>query len=315
MIRIILAIIVAFGCTAGIMPFLIPFLRKLKFGQQILKDGPKWHQAKQGTPTMGGIGFIISIVIVSLILRAGGRAFAVLGFAFVCGVIGFADDYIKVCLKRNMGFNAKQKMLCLIIASVGFVICCVVSGFVDTSILIPFSEGELELSYAYYPIIILVLLGGINSVNLTDGVDGLAGTVTSVVLLFFTVAAHVMGYKNLAVLSACGLGGILGFLIFNLNPAKVFMGDTGSLFLGGFVSALAVIMENPLILLTVGFVYVAEALSVILQVASFQLTGKRIFKMSPLHHHFEMCGWNENKIVAVFSSVTAVLCLVTWFGI
>ena len=315
MLKTIFSIIISFGICAAVMPMLIPFLRRLKFGQQILQDGPKWHQAKQGTPTMGGIGFILSTVLVSVIMGISGRGIAVLVFSVICGIIGFADDFIKVYYKRNMGFNAKQKMACLVAASVVFAIVCVVAGFNDTSIKVPFTKLSLELSYAYYPLIVLVLIGGINSVNLTDGVDGLAGTVTSVVLLFFTVSLYILGYKNVALLSACGLGGVLGFLIFNLNPARVFMGDTGSLFLGGLVSSIAVVMENPLILLTVGLVYVAEALSVILQVASFRLTGKRIFKMSPLHHHFEMCGWNENKIVIVFSSITAVLCFITWFGI
>ncbi len=315
MLKLILSVVISFIICVVIMPFLIPFLRKLKFGQHILEDGPAWHKAKQGTPTMGGIGFILSTLLAAIILRVDFKAITVLAYALLCGVIGFVDDYIKVCLKRNMGFNAKQKMLCLIIATAGFIIVCEKAGFTDTSIFIPFAGIELELSYAYYPLIVLALLGGVNSVNLTDGIDGLASTVTAVVLLFFAVVTYCAGLISVSVLCACALGGVLGFLVFNFHPAKVFMGDTGSLFLGGLVSALAVIFENPLILLTVGFVYFAEALSVILQVASFQLTGKRIFKMSPLHHHFEMCGWNENKIVGVFSSVTAILCIVTWFGI
>lgn len=313
--KIIVAAAVAFAVSAVIMPILIPFLRKLKFGQQILEDGPKWHETKKGTPTMGGIGIIIASVLAVILAGADKKAFRVLGFAFLCGAVGFADDFIKVYLKRNMGFNAIQKTLCLIAAMVIFVVICSVSGYTDTTILIPFTGKYIDLKWAWYPLIVFALLGGINSVNLTDGIDGLAASVTSAVMVFFIIISYISVNPGLSTLSAAVLGALLGFLIYNLNPAKVFMGDTGSLFLGGLVSGLAVILKDPLILIIVGFVYFAEALSVILQVASFQLTGKRIFKMSPIHHHFEMCGWNENKIVIVFTSVTVIMCIIGYFGV
>ncbi len=315
MLKIILSIVIAFITVVIIMPFAIPFLRKLKFGQQILEEGPNWHKAKQGTPTMGGIGFVAGIIIAFLLVNRDLRALLVLLFAVLCGVVGFTDDFIKVYLKRNMGFNARQKTLCLMAAMVVFVVAARLLGYISTEIYIPFFKANIDLSYWYYPFIVLVLFGGINSVNLTDGVDGLASGVTAVVAVFFTITAYILGYHGLSYLSAAMLGGLIGFLMFNFNPAKVFMGDTGSLFLGGMISSMAVIMKNPFILIVVGFVYVAEALSVILQVASFKLTGKRIFKMSPLHHHFEMCGWKENKIVAVFSAVTAILCIIGYLGV
>ncbi len=315
MLKIILSIVIAFAAVVLIMPFLIPFLRKLKFGQQILEEGPNWHKAKQGTPTMGGIGFIAAVIIAFILANRDLRAGLVLLFAFLCGAVGFVDDFIKVYLKRNMGFNARQKTLCLIAAMIVFIAAARMLGYINTEIYIPFLRINIDLSVWYYPFIVIVLFGGINSVNLTDGIDGLAASVTAVVSVFFAVTAYVLGYHGLSYLSAAVLGGLIGFLVFNLNPAKVFMGDTGSLFLGGMITATAVIMKNPLILLIAGFVYAAEALSVILQVASFKLTGKRIFKMSPLHHHFEMCGWKENKIVAVFSLVTAILCIIGYLGV
>lgn len=315
MLKIILSIIIAFVAGVLIIPFIIPALRRLKFGQQILEEGPNWHKKKQGTPTMGGIGFIIAITVSYILVNRDPRALVVLIFAVLCGAVGFLDDFIKVYFKRNMGFNARQKTVCLIAAMIIFIVVSRLSGFISTEIYIPFFKVNVDLGFWYYPFIVIVLFGGINSVNLTDGIDGLASSVTAVVAVFFTVTAYVLGYYGLSYISAALLGGLIGFLVFNLNPAKVFMGDTGSLFLGGMISALAVLMKNPLILLAVGFVYVMEALSVILQVASFKLTGKRIFKMSPLHHHFEMCGWCENKIVAVFSLVTAVFCIIGYLGV
>ena len=315
MLKIILSIIISFVTVVVIMPFLIPFLRKLKFGQQILEIGPNWHKNKQGTPTMGGIAFIIGIIIAYIFVIRDLRALLVLLFAFICGVVGFTDDFIKVYYKRNMGFNAKQKTLCLIAAMIVFILAARLLGYINTEIYIPFIKVNVDLSVWYYPLIVFVLFGGINSINLTDGIDGLAGSVTAVVSVFFAVTSFILGYHGLSYLSAAVLGGLVGFLVFNLNPAKVFMGDTGSLFLGGMITGMAVITKNPFILLVVGFVYVAESLSVILQVASFKLTGKRIFKMSPIHHHFEMCGWRENKIVIVFSALTAVLCIIGYLGV
>jgi len=315
MLKIIIPLMISFAVVVAVMPFIIPLLRRLKFGQQILEEGPNWHKKKQGTPTMGGVAFIASIAIAFAFVIRDMRALLVMLFALVCGIVGFVDDFIKVHLKRNMGFNAKQKTACLIVGMVAFITVSKLMGFITTEIYIPFLKVYVDLSYFYYPLIVFALFGGINSVNLTDGIDGLAGSVTAVVSVFFVVASYVCGYHGLTYLSAAMLGGLIGFLIFNLHPAKVFMGDTGSLFLGGMVTGMSVMMKNPLLLLLVGFVYVAETLSVIIQVTSFKLTGKRVFKMSPLHHHFEKCGWSENEIVFVFSFVTIGMSILAFIGV
>ena len=247
MLKIILSIIISYLTVVVIMPFLIPFLRKLKFGQQILEIGPNWHKNKQGTPTMGGIAFIIGIIIAYIFVIRDLRALIVLLFAFLCGGVGFTDDFIKVYYKRNMGFNAKQKTLCLIGAMIVFIVAARLLGYINTEIYIPFFKVNVDLSVWYYPLIVFVLFGGINSINLTDGVDGLAGSVTAVVSVFFAVTSFILGYHGLSYLSAAVLGGLVGFLVFNLNPAKVFMGDTGSLFLGGMITGMAVITKNPFI--------------------------------------------------------------------
>ncbi len=301
--------------------FLIPFLHRLKFGQEIREEGPSWHQKKSGTPTMGGFIFIIAALIAGTIgiFIANLNEYnedvltliAMLGVSLGFGAVGFLDDYIKVILKRNLGLRAGQKFSLQFLVSLIFAVWIVASGLVSTEIIIPFTGITLELGYIIYiPFIILVMLAGVNSVNLTDGLDGLAGFVTLFVAIFYLVVSNIYGISTVATYSAALIGGILGFLLYNKYPAKVFMGDTGSLFLGGAVSAMAIFMKNPLVLLMVGFVYVAEALSVIIQVAYFKKTGKRIFKMSPIHHHFEMCGWSEVKVVTVFSLVTIVLCII-----
>ncbi len=298
--------------------FLIPFLHRLKFGQEIREEGPSWHQKKSGTPTMGGFIFIIAALIAGIIgiFIANLNEYnedvlmliAMLGASLGFAAVGFLDDYIKVILKRNLGLRAGQKFSLQFLVSLIFAVWIVASGLVDTAIIIPFTDFKLELGYIIYiPFIILVMLAGVNSVNLTDGLDGLAGFVTLFVAIFYLTVSNIHGISPVATYSAALIGGIAGFLLYNKYPAKVFMGDTGSLFLGGAVSAMAIFMKNPLVLLIVGFVYVAEALSVIIQVAYFKKTGKRIFKMSPIHHHFEMCGWSEVKVVTVFSLVTIAL--------
>ncbi len=312
---------IAFVTAAVSGLFLIPFLHRLKFGQEIREEGPSWHQKKSGTPTMGGFIFIISALIAGMVgmflLNVNEYSedvlnlMAMLGVSLGFGAVGFLDDYIKVILKRNLGLRAGQKFTLQFLVALIFAVWIVASGLVDTSVAIPFTEYMCELSYIIYiPFIILVMLAGVNSVNLTDGLDGLAGFVTLFVAIFYFAVSNINGVSSVAAYSAALIGGILGFLIYNKYPAKVFMGDTGSLFLGGAISAMAIFMKNPLVLLLVGFVYVAEALSVIIQVAYFKKFGKRIFKMSPIHHHFEMCGWSEVKVVTVFSVVTIILCLI-----
>ena len=308
-------IVLSFVICVILMPVLIPVLRRLKFGQSILEIGPNWHAKKSGTPTMGGIGFIISSVAAGLILGFSTDVLLAAGFALLCGVIGFVDDFIKVCLKRNMGFNPKQKTACLIIAILAFMYASHRLGITDTGIYVPFLKMEVDFGFWYFPLVFIMLMATVNSVNLTDGIDGLAASVTAVVSLFFAVLAFAMRRVELAYFACALLGSLVAFLIFNLNPAKVFMGDTGSLFLGGALAATAVLLKQPLIIILVGLIYLIESASVIIQVTYFKLTGKRFFKMSPIHHHFEMCGWKENKIVIVFSGVTVVMCVIAFLAL
>lgn len=315
MTKVILGIIISFVLCVGISPILIPYLRKLKFGQQILEIGPNWHKNKAGTPTMGGIAFIISTVAASLVSGMDLRGYIVLIFAFLCGVIGFVDDFIKVCLKRNMGFNARQKTMCLLVVIFLFMFITDYFKFTTTEVFIPFLRMEVDFKLFYYPLVAIGIFYMVNSVNLTDGVDGLAGSVTLVVSVALAIFSFVFQYTGLSVLCASLCGGLAAFLIFNLNPAKMFMGDTGSLFLGGLITGVAVAMGNPLIILVIGIIYVIESLSVVIQVTSFKLTGKRVFKMTPIHHHFEMSGFNENKIVILFTLVTIIMCVIGFFGV
>lgn len=308
------------SAVAGI--FLIPLLHRLKFGQEIRDEGPKWHKKKSGTPTMGGFIFIIAFLLVVLFypLLSGNKdgvkelSFMALS-ALSFGAIGFLDDYIKVILKRNLGLTAAQKFSLQVLVSVVFVALMAGFGVIDMRVMIPFTGTYVNIGYLILPLDVIVMLATVNSVNLTDGLDGLAATVTVIVALFFAFAARKVSDNAVLIISAAVCGGLLGFLIYNKYPARVFMGDTGSLFLGGLLASVAVYMRNPFILLIVGFVYVAESLSVIIQVAYFKKTGKRIFKMSPIHHHFEMCGYSEKKIVFIFSAVTVLLCVIGYFGI
>ena len=302
---------------------LIPVLHKLKFGQEIREEGPKWHAKKSGTPTMGGLIFIAAIFAMSAICCVLGLFFGIdmpadstylktlvmlLCLSAVYGVIGFIDDYIKVILKRNLGLTAKQKFLLQLVAAVGFVCWAVYGMDIATVVKIPFTSIELDFGIWFIPFAALVIIATVNSVNLTDGLDGLATCVTCMVALFFILFADKVANRAVALFASILLGSLMGFLMYNKFPAKVFMGDTGSLFLGGAVCGMAIVTEQPLALLIVGLVYVIESLSVILQVISFKTTGKRIFKMSPIHHHFELCGWPETKVVAIFSIVTTILC-------
>lgn len=295
-------------------PVLIPFLHKLKFGQEIREEGPSWHKKKSGTPTMGGFIFIAGVLAATLFMARDTSTLIVLICAVGFGLIGFIDDFIKVILKRNLGLTALQKLALQIALAVAFVITLNALGLLHTDIILPFVKEPVNLGWFYVAFAVFIMVGFVNAVNLTDGLDGLATSVTAVVSLFFAAVSLLAGNNSLAVFLVALTGGCLGFLIFNHYPAKVFMGDTGSLFLGGAVSAAAIVLKMPLILVIVGIIYVVEALSVMLQVASFKLTGKRIFKMSPIHHHFEMCGWREVKIVSVFCAVTVVFCVIGYFA-
>ena len=322
--EIILAAIVSFVVTAVVGKLLIPALVRLKAGQSIKEIGPKWHMSKQGTPTMGGLMFIIGIGVAIVICGWNGmlagnfQHLYVYLFALVFGGIGYIDDYQKVKHHQNTGLTAPQKFLLQLAAAVAFLCLMRYEGMLSPNLYIPFFNTHLVLNWGVYLVFAaFVIVGTVNAVNITDGIDGLSSSVTLPVAAFFTwegcmpvLAALPAYYGQLSIFSAALLGGLLGFLLYNHYPAKVFMGDTGSLFLGGAVAALAFAYDMPLILILVGFVYICETLSDIIQVAYFKLThGKRIFKMAPLHHHFEMCGWSEKKVVAVFTAVSLLLCL------
>ncbi len=295
-------------------PVTIPILHRLKFGQEIREIGPSWHKKKTGTPTMGGFIFIISSVVVTLIFIRNPLVLFLLLFSVLFGVIGFIDDFIKVILKRNLGLTEKQKSSLQILTAALFIFFGLYFNIFDTEIIIPFMDAAVKFPVWLYVVFTLfVIVGATNSVNLTDGVDGLAASVTVVVLTFFTVVAYFKNQYAIAGFAFANAFALVGFLVFNFHPAKVFMGDTGSLYLGGVVCFTAIALKLPLILIVAGGVYVLETLSVIIQVASFKLTGKRVFKMSPIHHHFEMCGWSEKKIVAVASGATLVLCVISYF--
>lgn len=327
---VIMTALVSFGITALMGLWLIPLLRKVKYGQTILDIGPVWHKSKQGTPTMGGflfiVGVLVSVTVGYLVYHstdgAGGitssiygtRLFAGIIMALAFGFLGFIDDYIKVVKKRNLGLTAGQKMLMQILIAAVYLVILYMAGDTSTVLMVPFI-GSLDLGLFYYPLALFILIvGSANAVNLTDGIDGLAGSVTFVASLGFMVISAMLSVYEMQILAIAVAGAMLGFLVWNFHPAKVFMGDTGSMFLGGLVVAMAFGLGLPFLIALVGIIYLLEALSVMLQVASFKLTGKRIFKMSPIHHHFEMCGWSEVKIVAVFSAVTAVGCgLAIWW--
>ncbi|MBE6911523.1 MAG: phospho-N-acetylmuramoyl-pentapeptide-transferase [Oscillospiraceae bacterium] len=323
MLEYLLAAGLGFLLTYVFGKALIPYLRKLKFGQKILEIGPKWHMGKQGTPTMGGIMFILGsglaciFVGVPQMLEGDFRHIIVFLFALTFGFIGLIDDYAKIKKKKNQGLTAIQKLLLQLISATVFLSILRYIGDLNPVLYVPFFGVSIDVGWIpYLVIMLLAIVGTVNAVNLTDGVDGLATSVTMPVLLVFGLMGAYMGYTTSGLFAAALFGGLAAFLIYNFNPAKVFMGDTGSLFLGGAVCGMAFAYDLPLLLLLMGIVYIVEALSVILQVTYFKLThGKRLFKMSPIHHHFEMCGWNEKKICIVFMIVSAIGALVGFAGI
>lgn len=314
--RLIYSVLVGFFISILAGPIIIPLLHKLKFGQSIREEGPKSHQKKAGTPTMGGIIFIVaSFITMAIMIRKPGDEAMVALYAFIAfGIIGALDDGLKIIRKKNLGLRAYQKMLLLLIVSGSFAYYAANNPNIGTSIIIPFAHKTLNLGVFYIPFIIIYFAATTNAVNLTDGLDGLATSVTLLVMTFFSLISYATGHYTLTIFCAVVAGALLGFLRYNAFPAQIFMGDTGSLALGGAIAAVAMILKFPLLVIIVGGIYVAETLSVILQVASFKLTGKRIFKMSPLHHHFELSGWHETKVVSVFCIITVVLCLVAFLS-
>lgn len=311
-----LAIVIAAVITGLLGYFMVPFLHKIKFGQTIREVGPSWHKNKQGTPTMGGIMFIIgssvaAVICIAFLWLNGGAetqlmlvkvmAGALMAVGF--GIVGFLDDYISIKKHRNLGLTEIQKLILQFIIVGAYLLSVALAGG-TTETVIPFL-GSVDLGFFYYILAAVFIVGMVNAVNFTDGIDGLNTSVTLVVALVFSVIAMLLNRVGLSLYAAAIVGAMIGFLFWNANPAKVFMGDTGSLFLGGAVCALAFGVDMPILLILIGIIYIVEILSVVLQVTYFKIShGKRIFKMAPIHHHFEMCGWNENKICFVFSGVT-----------
>ncbi|MBQ2676011.1 MAG: phospho-N-acetylmuramoyl-pentapeptide-transferase [Clostridia bacterium] len=326
----IITAVIGFAVTAAMGIFFIPFLKKIHFGQTILDIGPKWHKSKEGTPIMGGFMFMIGTFLALCIgfflasVMPGGQQIigemaskdrlcqliAGLVMALLMAGIGFMDDYIKAVKKQNLGLKASQKTFLQLLVAAGYLLTMLLSGMKYT--FLPFI-GRVDLTSGlgllFWPIALVFIYGFTNAVNLTDGVDGLATSVTFVVSLFYLVATATLGYFGYNLAAAALIGSLVGFLVWNLHPAKVFMGDTGSMFLGGIVVAFAFAIERPVLLLLAGILYFAEAMSVVIQVAYYKRTKKRLFKMSPIHHHFEMSGWKENKIVVIFSLVALIGCI------
>ena len=291
-------------------PIFIPMLHKLKFGQNIRKEGPKSHFKKSGTPTIGGLIFFISVTVTMLVMRfkVTDKEMIILYATFAFAFIGFLDDILKIIHKDNLGLKAGQKMILLLIFSVA--LAWYGYKYVGSDLLVPFTNIKWNLGILYIPFVIIYYAAVTNAVNLTDGLDGLATSVTIVVLTFFAIVGFKTGNNHVGVFAVALIGALLGFLKFNAFPAKIFMGDTGSLGLGGAVATMALMLKMPLFVIIVGGIYLFETLSVIIQVTSFKLTGKRVFKMAPVHHHFEQLGWSEVKIVTVFSIITAILCII-----
>lgn len=314
---ILISVLVSFAISVLLGPVVIPFLRRLHIGQTERTEGPESHLKKNGTPTMGGILILVSVVITSILfVRDYPRIIPVLFFTLGFGLVGFLDDYIKVVLRRSMGLRAWQKFALQILVTGVFVVYLLHYTDVSLAMKVPFLKGVyLDFGWFNIPILFFVVIGTVNGTNFTDGLDGLASSVTVLVATFFTVVA-IGTNSGIEPITCAVVGALLGFLLFNVHPASVFMGDTGSLALGGFVAATAYMMQMPLFIVIVGLIYLVEVLSVMMQITYFKLTGgKRIFKMAPIHHHFELCGWSETRVVAVFSIVTALLCLVALFGI
>ncbi|MCQ2452852.1 MAG: phospho-N-acetylmuramoyl-pentapeptide-transferase [Oscillospiraceae bacterium] len=322
-IRILLAFVIAFIGAFIAGKIIIPILVKMKIGQSIKEIGPSWHMSKQGTPTMGGVIFISGMLLALLatgipaLVKGDLTHLFIFVFALVYGGIGFVDDYCKLKKKENTGLTAKQKLVLQVLAALLFVLAMHLTGMAKMELYVPFANVTASIPVPlYYIFSVFVIVGCVNAVNLTDGVDGLASGVTLPVAIFYAAVAAGWSYESVGLVAAAMAGGVAGFLVFNFHPAKVFMGDTGSLFLGGAVCALAYALNMPLVLIPLGIVYIVEALSVILQVGYFKVTkGKRIFRMAPIHHHFEKGGWNEYKVFAVFSGVSLVFAILSWLGV
>ncbi len=313
----------SFLITSLVGMILIPLLRKKKAGQSIKEDGPVWHMSKQGTPTMGGLMFIAGISVMCLLggmdeIAAGDwRHIIILAFSLIFAAIGFLDDYEKLKKKQNLGLTALQKFLLQLVAAIVLILLLRLEGHLSSNLYVPFFDVTIHLPYPVYLVLAaFIIVGCVNAVNITDGVDGLAAGVSIPVAIFYTAISAVWGYSSVGLFGAALTGGLCAFLIFNFYPAKIFMGDTGSLFLGGAICAAAFALDMPLILIPLGIVYIIETLSDIIQVTYFKAThGKRIFKMAPLHHHLEMSGWGERRIFTVFTAISAAFACLSFFAV
>lgn len=329
-LKLTLALVMAFITAVIVGRFYVPWLKKIKAGQEIKENGPTWHMSKSGTPTMGGVIFISACTLVCLTvgfdsMRSGDFTHIfVLLFALVFGAIGFLDDWEKLRKKQNLGLSAKAKFLLQLVAALVFVLLLRRMGYISTHLYIPFWNTEVYIpEVIYFILAAFIIVGTVNAVNITDGVDGLASGTSIPVCLFFAAVSFLWGdkYMALGIFASALLGGLMGFLVYNFNPAKVFMGDTGSLFLGGAIAALAFAYDMPLILITLGIIYIVETLSDIIQVTYFKLThGKRVFKMAPFHHHLEMGGWTgkkwkEKELFALFTSISLVFAIISFIGV
>lgn len=316
--NLVIPMVVCFFATVILARIFIPVLKSIKMGQKILDIGPRWHKSKEGTPTMGGLFFIAPITIIGLLIGVFSKEYEIIihiSFIFLNGCIGFIDDYVKFFKKQNKGLTPSQKMVLQFSVSALYIFLLNYFGCIDTTIALPFTHISFELNIAVFCVLAAVgIVFTVNSVNLTDGIDGLASSITAVVVIFMAVLGVKTENAISLVVSGGVIGGTLGFLMYNFHPARVFMGDTGSLFLGAAVSTMAFILDCPLLLIFAGFMYYVESVSVIIQVTSYKLTKKRVFKMTPIHHHFEMSGWGEIKIVLVFSAVAAIFCGLGCFG-
>ena len=315
--KVVIPVIISFAISVALAPFIIPFLSRLKVGQTERVDGVQSHLKKAGTPTMGGLIFLIATAVTSLFyVKDYPNVIPILFLTLGFGLIGFLDDYLKVVLKRSDGLMPMQKMFLQIIVTGIFAVYMILFTDVELTLLVPFSGGYyLDIGWVAVPLLFFAVIGTVNGVNFTDGLDGLASSVTVMVATFFTVVA-IGSHSGIEPITCAVVGSLMGFLLFNVFPARVFMGDTGSLALGGFVAGTAYMLQMPLFLLIVGLVYLVEVASVIIQVTYFKKTGgKRIFKMAPIHHHFELCGWSETRVVAVFSIITAILCMIALLAI
>lgn len=315
-IEMFLPLISSFILAYLLGKILIPILHRMKYGQSIREEGPKAHMKKQGTPTIGGLIFIISTFIVTILYSVfyvktlKNDAVIILLIFLAFGFVGFLDDYLKIRRKKNLGLRAYQKMILLMLIT--FVIYVFSKDTLGTNLYIPILNVNINLYYLYLPFLFIYFTGVTNAVNLTDGLDGLATTVTIIVLIFLFLISFVFGKIDIGIFAFILIGSLIAFLIFNVNPARVFMGDTGSLALGGAVAAISFLLGIELVLVLAGIIYVIEALSVIIQVVVYKFTGKRVFKMAPIHHHFEHLGWSENKIVYVFGAITLIACIISF---